>query len=81
MICVEYLEHMITELRVLKLSLNDALFAKVPLRRPDHGLNSHLFDMLVFWRVLRDLWRVRLACMAILPSVSTCSVEAGGFDR
>ena len=72
---------MVTELCVLKLSLHDALFAKVSLRGPNHSLYGHSLDLLELWRILGDLWRVRLACMAILPSVSTCGVEAGGFNR
>ena len=81
MLQIEDLEHMVAELRVLKFSLHDALFAIIFLRCSDHSLDGHSLYLIVVWRILGDFWRIRLACMTILPGVSRCGVEAGGFDR
>ena len=78
-ILIENLENMVTERCVLELPLHDALFANIFLRGSDHSLDGHPLDLVVVWRVLCDLWRVRLACMAILPCVSACRVETGLF--
>ena len=75
MLIIENREHMVAELSVLELSLQDSLFSMILLRSSNHRLHSDSLNLSKLGLVLANFWWVSLARVALLPSVPTGGVE------
>ena len=64
---------------VLEFPFHNAVRANVVLDTVDVRLRSNPLDLAKFGLIFANLGRIRLTCMALLPSIAACSAETGGF--
>ena len=76
---VQHFDHVVTEERVLELSLHNAICANIILDTVDVRLRSNLFNLVKFGLILADFGCIRFTCMALLPSFAASSAETRRF--
>ena len=71
----EHLEHVVTEVSVLKLSLLDTVGSMVDFGYVYVSLCRYLLHLIEFWLVFAHFWGISLACVTSLPGFTTCRIE------
>ena len=71
----EHLEHVVTEVSVLQLSLLDTVGSMVDFGYVYVSLCRYLLHLIELRLILSHFWGVSLACVTSLPGFTTCRIE------